>query len=457
MHETYPDGGAVGAPGADSGSEASAPSPNPTAPAGMAFSGLAVLTLLNLLNYIDRMILPAVLTHVQADLKIDDAQAGLLGTGFVIVLLAASPVFGVLGDALSRTRILAIGAGLWSLATAASGLARGFPHLLGARVAVGIGEAAYGTVAPSLLSDFYPPHVRGRIFAYFYAAIPVGSALGYVLGGVVAHHMDWRAAFFIAGLPGLLLALWALLLREPRRGRFDTPAEPTEDSAHGKISLRTYFELMRNPIYLWTVAGYSAATFAIGGLSFWMPKFLTTARGLGPEEAATVFGVVLAVAGFVGSLGGGWLADYGMKYTKNAYLWIPGLTTLLAVPVGIVALTSPVRSVFLPAIFVSGVLLFASTGPINAMLVNVVSPTMRASAIAAATVSIHLFGDAPSSWIIGLISDHSNLQTGVLIVPAFIALSGLIWAGTAWRLDRQGGPPLRSEAAGDLPDKGATP
>lgn len=409
----------------------------PQPAAGMAFSGLAVLTLLNLLNYIDRMILPAVLTHVQADLHIDDAQAGLLGTGFVVVLLAASPVFGILGDAFSRTRILAAGAGLWSLATAASGLARGYPHLLAARMAVGVGEAAYGTVAPSLLSDFYPPHVRGRIFAYFYAAIPVGSALGYVIGGLAAHHLDWRAAFFMGGLPGILLALWALRLPEPQRGRYDDPSsEPP--AAHGGISLRTYLELMRNPVYLWTVAGYSSATFAIGGLSFWMPTFLTKVRGLGPEEAATVFGVVLAAAGFLGSLGGGWLADYGMRYTRNAYLWVPGVTTLLAVPVGLVALLAPDRSVFLPAIFVSGVLLFASTGPINAMLVNVVSPTMRASAIAAATVSIHLFGDAPSSWIIGVISDRSDLQTAVLIVPVFIALGGLIWAVLAWRLDRVG-------------------
>src|ERR671937_435446 len=187
-----------------------------------ALSGLVVLTLINLFNYLDRFVLPAVLVSIKrSELRPSDTQLGFLGSGFIIVYMLSAPIFGAFGDRRSRPRLIAAGVAVWSVATALGGLARSYLALLGARALVGIGEEAYGTISPALLADYFPERLRGGVFAIFFMATPVGSALGYVLGGVVDHLYGWRHAFFVAGLPGLLLAVLALRLHDPRLGSRD--------------------------------------------------------------------------------------------------------------------------------------------------------------------------------------------------------------------------------------------
>jgi len=398
-----------------------------------SWATLVVLTLLNLLNYVDRYVLPAVTESVKKELRLDDVQIGLLATGFVVVLVITSPVFGVMADRWVRTRLVALGAALWSVATASTALAGTFSHVFAARMGVGVGEAAYGTVVPSLLSDIFPRKVRGRVFAVFYAAIPVGAALGYLAGGWISHHYGWRAAFLYTGAPGLLLAWAALKLREPERGCLDDP----EAGAHGPPDWRKYRELLGNRLYLLTVLGYTAGTFALGGLGFWMPSFLQRERGFSQTDADLVFGQIMGLGSFIGSLSGGWIADLLLKRTRQAYLWLAGMSTMMAVPFTMAGLVSHDRTVFLSAMFVASVLLFMSTGPINAMLVNSVAPEMRGAAIGLCTVSIHLLGDAVSPPIIGAISDASSIGKAVLTVPAAVAVAGVIWTATAFREDRR--------------------
>src|SRR6266571_7100860 len=148
---------------------------------GAAYYGLAIVTLLNFLNYIDRFILSAVLPRIQSDLGLTNRQAGLLATAFLVTYFITSPIFGVLGDRLSRTRLMALGVSAWSVATAATGIMQSFGQLMSARSFVGIGEAAYATISPALLSDYFRRSQRGRAFAIFYVAIPVGAAVGYLL------------------------------------------------------------------------------------------------------------------------------------------------------------------------------------------------------------------------------------------------------------------------------------
>src|SRR5436190_3516338 len=185
---------------------------------GAAYYGLAIVTLLNFLNYIDRFILSAVLPRIQSDLGLTNRQAGLLATAFLVAYFITSPIFGVLGDRVSRTRLMAVGVGAWSLATAATGIMRNFSQLMMARSFVGVGEAAYATISPALLSDYFPRSKRGRAFAVFYVAIPVGAAIGYLLGGLIEPALGWRAAFYVVGLPGILLAVLALSIADPPRG-----------------------------------------------------------------------------------------------------------------------------------------------------------------------------------------------------------------------------------------------
>src|SRR5713226_719072 len=155
---------------------------------------LAVLTFINLFNYLDRWVLSAVLESIKhSELHFSDTQLGALATGFIIVYMLTSPVFGTLGDRKKRPPLIAFGVAIWSVATAMAGFARNFVMLFAARSFVGVGEAAYGTIAPALLSDHFPLSKRGRVFAVFFAAIPVGAAAGYVVGGLVDQHFGWRA------------------------------------------------------------------------------------------------------------------------------------------------------------------------------------------------------------------------------------------------------------------------
>jgi predicted MFS family arabinose efflux permease len=317
-----------------------------------------------------------------------------------------------------------------------SGLAHGYPHLLAARALVGVGEAAIVAIAPALLGDLFAPRLRARVFALFNMAIPVGAALGYVVGDQMGQHFGWRAAFFVAGVPGAALALASLWLPDPPRGIQDGPLPKTPSGA-ATGSAAVYRDLLRRGPYMVLVLGYAAYTFALGGLAYWMPIFLERVRHV--PNAGTTFGLIVVGTGIVGTMAGGWLADYLRRYTRHAYLWFSGLVTLLAAPAALLALGAAEHRVYLPAIVAAELLLFMSTGPVNAALVNVVSPLERASAAALTMVVIHLLGDVPSPILIGHISDRlvprlgdaAALGHAVLIVPAAILIAGLIWLGAA--------------------------
>jgi len=392
-----------------------------------ARTGLVVLTLINLFNYLDRWIVAALAESMKhSELHLSDGQLGSLMTGFLIVYMLAAPLFGSLGDKRSRPRLLALGVGIWSIATALAGLARNYTGLFAARAMVGVGEAAYGTISPALLADYFPRDKRGRVFAIFFAAIPVGSALGYIVGGLVDRYFGWRQAFFVAGIPGLILAALALRLHDPPRGSQDAL------ETHAPAGRHAYRTLLRNRPYVLTVLGYAAYTFAIGALAFWTPSFLERARGIPKAHATVQFGAIVVVTGFVGTYGGGWLGDRLLRVSQHAYLWVSGLVTLLAAPLTLAALAAPQPGIYWPAIVAAELCLFASTGPINSAIVNAVSPHMRATAVALSIFAIHILGDVPSPSLVGVISDARSLGQAVLIIPVAVLLGGLIWTYAAW-------------------------
>jgi MFS family permease len=358
-------------------------------------------------------------------------------SGFLVVYTVLAPVFGALGDRRSRPRLIALGVGCWSLATAMSGFAVNYLTLFAARAAVGVGEAAYVTIAPSLLSDYFPVRQRGRIMAIFFCAIPVGSALGYVVGGLVDKHYGWRAAFFVAGVPGLLLAALCLLLRDPPRGIQDQAeglAKAAPSALKSSISRETWLawgRLLRNKPYALTVLGYAAYTFAIGGLGVWMPAFLERARGIPRSEATVSFGTIVVITGFIGTFVGGWMGDYFAKNSRQAYLWLSAIATLIAAPFVWLALTTDSHSLYVVYMVTAQLCLFLSTGPINAAIINQVVASERATAIALSVFAIHLLGDALSPLIVGALSDAFSLQQAIRILPVAVLVGGVVWIWAA--------------------------
>ena len=191
---------------------------NPSSPSKYSYYALSLLLAVNLLNYVDRQIIYAVFPLIKDAFTLTDTSLGFLGSAFMVCYMLSAPALGWLGDRTSRVKLASAGLAFWSVATSLSGLAARYHSLLLARVSVGIGEASFGTVSPGLLSDYFPKEKRGRILSYFYLAIPVGSAFGYLLGGILGEKFGWQAAFLIVGLPGVLLAIPVWLLHEPERG-----------------------------------------------------------------------------------------------------------------------------------------------------------------------------------------------------------------------------------------------
>jgi MFS transporter, Spinster family, sphingosine-1-phosphate transporter len=383
---------------------------------------VALLFGVNFLNYIDRYVIAAVAPRIQSDFQLNDAQLGLIGSMFMVAYMAFSPIAGVLADRFPRRFFVGGGVLVWSLATMASGLAASFRQLLLARSLIGVGEAGFGGVAPTLISDLFPKERRGRMLAYFYVAIPVGSALGFLLGGFVGEHWGWRQAFLVAGGPGVVLGLLALFMAEPARGAGDGVAR-----AEHRFELRSTRALLRTPSFVHTTLGLSAMTFALGGMAYWMPTFFHRERGLPLDEANTLFGGMTVVSGLVGTFAGGWLGDWLLKRTPKAYLLVSGWGMLAGVPFAAIGLVAQDRLVYLPAIFLAQVMVFLNTGPANAVLVNVALPEIRATAIALSIFVYHLLGDVPSPILIGRASDSVGLEHALLITSAAMAVSGVFY------------------------------
>jgi MFS family permease len=388
------------------------------------FWTLFILTGLNLFNYLDRFVLAAVRTPLQDELKLTDGDTGRISTAFMIGYFVTSPFFGYLGDRFSRKWLIAAGIFVWSLGTVLTGFAGGFGVLLFYRILVGVGEASYATISPSVISDTFPSARRNNALTIFYVAIPVGAALGYIIGGQIAASAGWRQAFIWAGAPGLLLALVLLPFAEPLRGQMDEG----DTAAKEKPSPRDVLRLFCLRDYNLVVWGYTAYTFALGAFAFWGPTFLARVHHRPNEQASSFFGLVTVVAGLVGTLAGGFAATAWRKRNPAAYSLTLGLAVILAVPVAALAFLTTNVTVSMVCLGVAMLLLFLTTGPTNTLILETVPANLRASAMAVSIFLIHLFGDMWSPEAVGRLSDYwGSLQKAVLILPAALLVAAALW------------------------------
>ncbi|HJQ33475.1 MAG TPA: MFS transporter [Pyrinomonadaceae bacterium] len=443
---------------------------------------LVVLSLVNFLNYIDRQVLPAVAPSLLADpeLKLTDADIGFMEMSLLLSFTVLAPIFGRLGDRHPRAKLMAVAAVLWSIATGLTGVVDRLPfappafslHLpvvnatlalsgiallfCAVRAFVGVGESAYSTITPSLIADYFPPHRRATALGAFQAAIPMGFALGFVIGGVLAHFFGWRAAFMIVGVPGLMTAAVVWRLREPVRGVTEVPhgATALEETAAAEVEaargmaqagdslaeassgesaagggkseeaggksaagvdrtavgggesvLRTVLRILRSRDWLISTAGYTALTAALGAFATWAVVVLVRDKGMTQTGAGVTLGVVTLLAGAAGTFGGGWLADRVAARRHNAYFLVCAVSTLLGVVPTLLVLVADDPRVYLPCTFFAVALLFVSNAPFHAILLGSVPVGVRAMAVALNIVVIHACGDAISRAVVGVLSD----------------------------------------------------
>ena len=443
-----------------------------------SFYALGVLSLVNFLNYIDRQVLPAVAPVMLQDpqLKLTDAELGYMEAALLLSFTVLAPIFGRLGDRHPRAKLMATAAVLWSIATAMTGVVESLPFLPGpvrlhvpfvgvtlalsgvalalcaVRACVGVGESAYSTITPSLIADYFPPHRRATALGVFQAAIPMGFALGFVIGGVLAHFFGWRVAFMIVGAPGLLTAALVWRLREPRRGATDEPATRAEGAREGG-SLGELAEaeaeasegfadagpneltltgglarIIGSRDWLISTAGYTALTAALGAFATWATVVLVRDKGMTETSAAVTLGVVTLLAGAAGTFGGGWVADRFAARRHNAYFLVCAVGTLLGVLPTLFVLTADSPYVFLPCTFLAVALLFVSNAPFHAILLESVPVGVRAMAVALNIVVIHACGDAISRALVGVLSD--SLKEGHFAALSALAASLGIESGT---------------------------
>ncbi|MDP9149972.1 MAG: MFS transporter, partial [Myxococcota bacterium] len=319
----------------------------------------------------------------------------------------------------------------------ASGLVRGAASLVVARALVGVGEASYATIAPTLIDDVTEAKGKGRAMAVFSAALPIGSAMGYLVGGAVEHGHGWRAAFFVAGGPGLVLALMCLFIAEPTRRAVVVPR-----------ALGAARTLWRVVLYRRAVLGYCAYTFAIGGFAYWAPTYLHVRYGLEPGVASVRFGLVTVAGGFIGTLIGGWLGDSGGRAARNrprpaggntatdadaaiarGNLVVCALAAGLGAPLALAAIAAPTATAFFALLFPCEIALFLLSGPVNVVLLRSVPGALRASAMALGIFAIHLLGDLWSPPLLGFVADHAPIALAMSLAPLAFAVAAIVW----WR------------------------
>jgi MFS transporter, Spinster family, sphingosine-1-phosphate transporter len=401
-------------------------------PVAGATTALVLLTALNFVNYIDRYILPGVQEQIKGEFHLSDEHIGTLTFWFMIAYMFTSPITGWLGDRFPRKPMIVIAALFWSGINFLTATVHSYDSLNVRHAALGVGEASFGIFAPALLADFYPEDQRNRVLTIFNVAIPVGAALGYLVGGTVGEHYGWRMSFIVSAVPGVIIALLiAFFMKEPARGA----------SQHEKAKLEkgAVLSLLKNKAYLASILGYAAVTFSLGGISWWMPSFLQRVDGRSQSSAAYIMGAITVVTGLGGTITGGAIAQRWSRTNSKALYLVPALSSALAVPPSLLCFFGP-HSLTLYGLGAAIFLIFLGTGPVNAATLNAVRPEVRATAMAGQLFIIHALGDAISPRIIGAVSDRSNLSIGLGSTLITMLLAAVIFF-----LGSRYAPPLHAE------------
>jgi predicted MFS family arabinose efflux permease len=442
---------------------------------------------MHLLDSVDRWLLASVLRQIGQELEIAEVEAGWLSTVLLLAFAITCLVVGYFVDRMRRPRLLAVGFAIWSLATVATGLASSYEQLEVARSLVGIGSATSMVVAFTLLMDLFPPAARGRALSGLLIAMPLGAGVAMSLGSALARATSWQTAFLMVGGPGLALALLALLVPEPVRGLSEGVQLPRL-RLHQQIgpSREDYIDLMVNSSYTYSVFGITFSSFALAGLIYWLPAFLTSVKGLTRDQADFPLGTTFLVAATLGTAGGGWMADRYVTTKPRALFLVPGVCILSAILFVLAAIYGQGMLPVCGGLVVAEGMMFFNMAPCYAIIASVVMPNMRGVACAVALAAVHLLGDiwSPSlmGWMIDTFGQPDSMSTSfgralavigavpvtlpgrdpenvtaglLLVVPALLIAGIVLFAGSrhlpremALMLAKLKAPPMRHASSG---------
>jgi len=402
---------------------------------------LCILVLVYTFNFIDRQIVGILAIPIKEDLGLTDTQLGLMGgLAFALLYTTLAIPIAMLADRWSRTWIMTGALVVWSGMTAVCGMAQNFWQLFLARVGVGIGEA--GGVAPaySLISDFFPPNQRARALSVYSFGIPIGSALGIVFGGIIATLVDWRFAFVVVGIAGIIIApIFRATVREPVRGAFDVNRGETRSASLGEI-LRV---LAKKPSFWGLSLGASSSSMMGYGLFFWLPSFFVRSFEITLLNASLMYGAILLVGGLAGTWLGGALADRFGETQRAAYARIPAYAFLATVPFYLVGVLSPTLTLSVFVMIVPTALGLAWLGPVISAIQHLVPPNMRATASAVFLFVNNLIGIGIGTYAIGALSDglqvhfgEESLRYAILAGTSFYLVAAAIFLLSSRRLEQ---------------------
>jgi MFS family permease len=424
---------------------------------GPAWFAFVMTIALMLVDYIDRQVIVSLFPYMKADWGLSDKQLGaLVSVVSLTVALGALPV-ALIADRYSRVKSIAVMATVWSLATISCMFTRNYGQLLVARAFVGLGEAGYGSVGAALIASIFPARMRSMLLAAFFAAASVGSVLGVMLGGLIAAKWGWKAAFGVVGVPGLVLALLYLKVRDYRTVDL-TPELNQATKSTGSTARFIAKALMRSPTMLWVCLGGAAQLIVVSAVWSWLPSFLNRYHGIAPDQAA-VKAALVVLCGAVGSVVWGSVVDRtGSRRARNklitmAMLCLGALGVLLPTFAATDSTALSAQSQF-ALIALGGFLMTCTVGPVSAVVIDVVHPGVRATGASVLALFQNLFGLAAGPFVTGVLSDSLGLQTALTIIPAFGLLAAVFFllATRSYEADMQrvSGVPVAVDA--DLAD-----
>lgn len=388
---------------------------------------LGVLTLLNLLNYVDRYVPSGALGLIGEEFVLTEFEKGIIHFSFLLVYTLLAPVVAFYGDRVNRMKWICFTGLLWSMATTGAFFAPNYYFLLSTRAIVGIGEAVFGVLSATIILDLFGKDRRGFMLSILFLAIPVGSAIGYIVGGSVGTALSWRWAFLVVGIPGFIVSSVVYFLEEPPRGQYDEGYNPMASMSRGSFSIRDITSLLGNPTWVLLVLGLACASWVQGGLSWWVPDFYDGWTSFQLEEVTLRFGAVTALGGLVAIPLGGYLSDSLRSYTDRSPAIVSATGMILGALPAYFAITYLVEPYMWICAFIVIVGLFLNLGPINQAVMEVVPVHRRAASVAFCLFFMHALGDVISPPLIGWISDHYNLQRAMLMTIPWMLAGGVFW------------------------------